>query len=173
MYCIRLSVGLSSDWVQGGDPLYTAVFSVSSCHCHICPILVIFCKKCMPRILQSWSKKFGSKYYSNHLKLRVSFQNWGQSSVMKPHAIAAEAFPKLRGVPYFWKTSWHPAMIKRSCNRQGNDKKLLFQNWGQVLNSGKKRPPLESNRLFWGLKHSENGRHFLHTFLTFSEFTFC
>ena len=31
----------------------------------------------------------------------------------------------------------------------------------------------ESNGLFWGLKHSENGRNFFHAFLTYTKFTFC
>ena len=30
------------DWVQGGDPIYAAVFSLSSCHGHIWPNLVNF-----------------------------------------------------------------------------------------------------------------------------------
>ena len=28
------------DWIQGGNPIYAAVFCLSSCHGHICPILV-------------------------------------------------------------------------------------------------------------------------------------
>ena len=42
-----------------------------------------------------------------------------------------------RAVPQFWKSSWQPAMIKRICNRQGNNTELFFQNWGPALNSGK------------------------------------
>ena len=42
-----------------------------------------------------------------------------------------------RAVPKFWKSSRQPAMIKRICNRQGNNTKLFFQNWGPALNSGK------------------------------------
>ena len=49
--CTRLSVGMYWDWVQGGDPLYAAVFSLSSWHGHIWPMLVIFfCKKRIPHI---------------------------------------------------------------------------------------------------------------------------
>ena len=67
------------------------------------------------------------------------FHNWGSLSKIEgkhlwwSHRLlllqgqhVALAFPKRRGVPQFWRTSWHLAMIKQSCKRQGNDKKLLF-----------------------------------------------
>ena len=74
-------------------------------------------------------------------------------------------FPKLRAGPQFRRTSWYPAMIKRSRNRQENNKELLFQM--------EKRTPYGSNRLFLGLKHSKNGWNFFHTSLTYMKFTFC
>ena len=47
-----LFVGMGWNRVQGGDTLYVAVFSLSSCHGHIWPIFVNFlCKKRMPHIL--------------------------------------------------------------------------------------------------------------------------
>ena len=60
--CTRLSVGMSWEWVQGGDPIYVAVFSLSSCHGHIWQNLVIFfCKKRIPHILPRQRKKIGVK----------------------------------------------------------------------------------------------------------------
>ena len=43
--CTQLFVGMSWDWVQVGDPQDVAVFSLSSCHNHIWPILVNFLQK--------------------------------------------------------------------------------------------------------------------------------
>ena len=74
---------LGTFWVQGGDPQYVAVFSLSNCHNHVWPILVnFFCKKRMPHILpRRWK------------------QDWGPVSVMKPLAIAAARATYYWGVP--------------------------------------------------------------------------
>ena len=188
---VRLSFGMSWDWVQGGDPLHATVFSLSSCHCHIWPILVYFSfvKSTCHMYCPSKGKKIGVQNLFQppqiewFLRAVSLFHNcgyfpkiegrrlwWSHLLLLLQHV--AEAFPKLRVSPQFWKTSRHPAMIKQRCNRQGNDKELLYQNWGPALNSGKATPP-ERNRLFWGLKHSENSRMFFHTFLTYAKFTFC
>ena len=90
-------------WVQSGDPLYAAVFSLSSCHGHICPILVIFLQKAH---IHCWSReeKLWSKFYFNPLimdgfkggatfpELKSNFHNWGAASVMMSTTIAAAKF---------------------------------------------------------------------------------
>ena len=122
----RLSVGMSWDWEQCGDSLYAAVFSLSSCHGHICPILIkLFAKSACRINCRSGGKKLGSEIYFNPSnrevfkgsfpELKGTFQNWEPASATKPLVIAA------------------------ADDCQGNVTRL-FQNWGPSLDSGKPPP---------------------------------
>ena len=134
--CTRPSVGMNWDWVQGGDPLYAAVFSLSSCHSQFGHFF--FAKSAGHIYYQSRRKKIGVQilfwppqigWFLRAMSLSQNwgsfFQNWGPASVMKPLAFAAAG-----AIWNYW-----------------NDMKLLYQNWGPALNTGKATPP-ESNRLF-------------------------
>ena len=110
---------MSWNWVQGGDSLYAALFSLSNCQVRIWPILIIFLKKGHATYIteaeeKTWSQKFILTPWNRVFlkasvtfpELRGTFQNWGPASVMKPPAIAhqlvskslikEEAFPKLK-----------------------------------------------------------------------------
>ena len=97
-----LSVGMGWNWVQGGDTLYVAVFSLSSCHGHIWQNLVNFLQKAhatyialaeeknwSPNIILTPSNRVVFKRGVTFLELRATFKNWGPASVMKPLASAA------------------------------------------------------------------------------------
>ena len=110
---------------------FWSIFSFTKSTCHM------YCRS-------GW-KKLGSRTYFNPLKKGVFlravtlFQNWAHqlTSSVWSLLMIKEAFPKLRGAPQFWKK----LADKRRCIRQGNDKELLFQNWGTPLNSEKNDPP--------------------------------
>ena len=121
--CTRLSVGMSWDWVQGGDPLYAAVFSLSSCHGHIWPIWVnFFCKKRMTHILPRWRDKIGVQILFQppqigwFLRALSLFKNWGSFSKIgrgiflqiKGQPSKLEKRPSLKVTGYFGaKTLWN------------------------------------------------------------------
>ena len=102
------------DWAQTGyrvvTPYTRQCFLWAAATVIFARFWSFFCKKCMPRISQSWSKKLGSKYYSNHLKWGGFFHNSGSLS-------------KIEGKHLWWS---HMLLLLR-----------LFQNWGVTLISGK------------------------------------
>ena len=129
----RLSVGMSWDWGHGGDPLYAPVFSLSSCHGHICPILVkLFAKTHAVYIAEredniycrNWGPKFILTPQIGWILRAVSlFKNW-------------RALFKIKGQRLWWS---HRLTIRSAIGwvRSSVWKRRLFQNWGAPLNSGK------------------------------------
>ena len=132
-----LSVGMGWNWVQGGDTLYVAVFSLSSCHGHIWQNLVNFFAKSACHIYcRGGGEKLGSKYHSNPQN-RVFFlwvvslcQNWGPLS-------------KIEGQRLWW-SHWlllllrqhiaeaFPAGIQLCSNKDATDKETIRNYFSKI-----------------------------------------
>ena len=102
-----------------------------------------------------------TNWYYGKLPLAMHFET--TSSRFKSFLLKREAFPRLRGAPHLWKSDWH-------------------SDQAQMQQTGKQRGltlPIEWRHQFWkktgyfGKKHSENGQHFFHAFLTYTKSTFC
>ena len=79
--------------------------------------------------------------------------------VNEQEPIKEEAFPKLKAPLNSVKLGG----IRLWLNEDATDKETI----GNYSSKIEGDPP-ESNGVFWGLKHTENGRNFFHAFLTYT-----
>ena len=91
--------------------------------------------------------------------------------LMKRSYSRNKGYQEMRCASQILRTDWHPAMIRRRCNKRGNRKDYFFTKLRGVPNSAK-QTILESVGLFWGQKHSENGLNFFHAFLIYQSLHF-
>ena len=146
---------MSWNWVQGGDSLYAALFSLSNCQVRIWPILIIFLKKGHATYIteaeeKTWSQKFILTPWNRVFlkasvtfpELRGTFQNWGPASVMMPLAIAAAEATCCRG---FSKIEVRPSLLENYL-ASGYDQTMMPQTrkW-----KGTTFPKLRAGPHFW------------------------
>ena len=137
-----------------------------------------FCKKTQA----TYIAKVEGKKWGPNIILTPSNTVFFKGERLKPLVIAAAAADDCRGNVLRLFQNWGPSLSSGKLagiglwpNEDATDKETI-RNYFTKLRAGpqfRKDDLPWKKRAIWGLKHSENGRSFFHTFLTHTKFTFC